>query len=384
MEPPIRSEAELRQRQQRGDLRVRDASAYRRLVQQQGLETAFASTDVVVAADAVFTDQASLHLSLGPCDPPIRLHSVQLGGVSGLASGGSGELVLPIGGGLADPDRLSGAAVLDKLLAGQTLPLDASGEATPLHPRRELHTDLSLQRIGAGRLLLHRAIAENGVVAVSSAPGVCHSPFGPLLGPFTTGLYSCPGAGSIGLTMPALTLLGPGSPVLVAGSIGWVMGSGSGHQPSPRRQASGHATTPGAVAAVAVDLHGLDRRWLRAAHFEGHGAALLVAIAAPVPLLHLEGARQAAAGASELEATVLDLALPRRVKPAFGRVSYAELAQGSFRLRDRPVRCAPAHSPRLAAEIAQQLVQDLQAGRFPLRLPSRALANRSAQVPLDP
>lgn len=384
MEPTVRSEAELQQRQQRGDLRVRGARAYRRLVRQEGLEAAFASTDVVVAADAVFTDQACLHLSLGPTDPPIRLHSVQLGGVNALASGGSGELVLPIGGGLADPERLSGATVLARLLEGQSLPLDASGEATPQHPRRELHTDLNLERIGAGRLLLHRAIGENGVVAVSSAPGLCHSPFGPLLGPLTTGLYSCGGAGSIGLTMPALQLLGPGSPVLVAGCIGWVVGSGSGHQPSPRRQASGHATTPGAVAAVAVDLHGLDRRWLRAAHFEGHGGALLVAIAAPVPLLHRAGARQAAAGASDLEATVLDLALPRRVKPAFGRVSYAELARGSFQLRDRAVRCAPAHSPRLAEEITQELVEALQAGRFPLRLPSRALGSRSAQVPLDP
>ncbi len=135
-------------------------------------------------------------------------------------------------------------------------------------------------------------------------------------------------------------------------------------------------------------LHGLVQRAKTNASVVMSGtlliAIVLVAIAAPVPLLHLNGARQAAAGASELAATVLDLALPRRVKPAFGRVSYAELTQGSFRLRDRPVRCAPAHSPRLAEEIAQQLLEALQAGRFPLRLPSRALGSRSAQLPLDP
>ncbi|MFQ6537490.1 MULTISPECIES: homocysteine biosynthesis protein [Aphanothece] len=384
MTPPPRSEAGLRQRQERGELRVLTAAHYRALVAREGLAAAYAATDVVVAADAGFTDQASLQLSLGPCDPPIRLRTVQLGGVNGLASGGSGELVLPIGGAATEREGPSGARLLGALLAGRSVPLAAGGEATPLHPRRELHTDLSLERIAAGRLLLHRAIGENGIVAVSSAPELCHSPLGPLLGPFTTALYSCGGPGSIGLTMPGLHLLGPGSPVLVGGAIGWVIGSGSGHQPEPRRQPSGHARTPGAVAAVAVDLHGLDGRWLRPCFFEGHGHALLVAIAAPVPLLDPTVARQAAAGPEQLEAPVLDLAIPRRVKPSLGTASYADLLHGDLTVGGRSLRCAPAHSPRLAQEVAEDLVQRLSSGTFPLRLPGLPLGGRPALVPLDP
>ncbi|SBO42949.1 homocysteine biosynthesis protein [Cyanobium sp. NIES-981] len=379
-----RSEAGLRHRQEQGELRVRSAEAFRRLVREHDLATAYERTDVVVAADAGFTDQASLHLSLGPTDPPIRLQRIEMAGVQGLASGGSGELVLPIGGGMGDPERSSGAAVLDRLLRGQAVPLAAAGEATRQHPRRDLNTELTLERIAAGRLLLHRAIGENGVVAVSSLPGICHSPIGPLLGPLTTGLYSCGGAGSIGMTSPGLRALGPGSPVLVAGAIGWVMGSGSGHQPEPRRQASGHARTPGAVAAVAVDLHGLDPRWLRPCHFEGHGSGLLVAIAAPVPLLSLSTARWAATGPEALQTPVLDLAIPRRVKPALGQVSYAELQQGSFAIQGHRLRCAPAHSPRLAASITERLITLLQSGAFPLRLPALPLGSRAGLVPLDP
>jgi len=284
---PPRSALELRQRQERGELRVRTAAAYRALVQRLGLAEAYAATDVVVAADAGFSDQATLQLSLGPSDPPIRLRELQLGGVTGLASGGPGELALPIGAG--------GAQVLEALLRGEALPFAASGEATALHPRRELHTNLDLSRIGLARLLLQRAIVENGVVACSSAAGLCASPWGPLLGPHHTALYSCGGAGSIGLTMPGLSQLGPGSPVLVAGATGWVVGAGSGHQPGVRRQPSGHATSPGAVVAVAVDLDGLQPRWLRACAFEGHGSALLVPIAAPVQLLDAGSARTAAA-----------------------------------------------------------------------------------------
>ena len=373
---PPRSSLELRQRQERGALRVRTAAAYRTLVQELGLAEAYAVTDVVVAADACFSDQGSLHLSLGPTDPPIRLRELQLGGVTALASGGPGELVLPIGSG--------GARVLEALLGGEALPLAASGEATPLHPRRELHTNLDLGRIGLARLVLQRAIVENGVVACSSAAGLCASPWGPLLGPHHTALYSCGGAGSIGLTMPGLGQLGAGSPVLVAGATGWVLGAGSGHQPGVRRQPSGHATSPGAVAAVAVDLADLERRWLRACTFEGHGSGVLVAIAAPVQLVDASSARRAAATPEQLQAPVLDLAIPRRVKPSLGTVSYAELASGRLTVGAQRLRCAPAHSPRLAAEIGEELVKRLEQNRFPLQLPLQPLPERPNLLPLDP
>jgi uncharacterized protein (DUF39 family) len=378
-----RSEGQLRERQERGTLRVRSAAGFRALAGDQGLERAYADTDVVVAADAGFSDQASLSLSLGPSDPPIRLRQAGLGGVAGLASGGPGELVLPVGGGLADPAGHSGAQLLAALLAGEPLAFDASGEGTACHPRRELHTELRLNQIGTGRLLLHRAIAENGVVAVSSSDGLCASPWGPVLGPYATALWSCGGAGSIGLTMPGLSLLGPGSPVLVAGSIGWVLGAGSGHQPGARRQASGHALTPGATAAVSVDLHNLEGRWLRPCFIAGHGCALLVAIAAPVPLLNLEVARRAATGPDQLQATVLDLAIPRRIKPALGSVSYAELASGRIVVGGRKLRSAPAHSPRLAAEITAELVSRLEQNRFPIRLPVLPLSARPGLLPID-
>ncbi|MEI6359353.1 MAG: homocysteine biosynthesis protein [Synechococcus sp. ELA619] len=357
--------------------------AFRQQVAAEGLEAAYASTDVVVASTAEFTDQASLVLNLGPSDPPIRIRRFQLDGVGGWGGHGSTDLVVPIGGGLVDPLRRGGAQVLAALLAGQALDLSASGDATALHPRRELESQLDLDRIGSGRLLLHRGIVENGLVAVSSAEGLTPSPYGPLLGPYGTALYSCSGAASIGLTMPGLALLGPGSPVLVAGALGWVSGPGSGHQPHPRRLASGHARSPGAVAALTVEVQGLRPQWLRACFFEGHGSALLVAIAAPVPLINLEVARQAAVPDSALEAPVLDFSIPRRIRPSFGAVSYSQLLAGQIQVEGQSLSCAPAHSPRLAASIAEELVSQLQEGRFPLRLPLVPLANRPALVPLE-
>jgi L-aspartate semialdehyde sulfurtransferase len=370
-----RSETELQHRQSAGDLRVCSAAAFRERVARDGLATAYANTDVVVAANAEFCEQASLVLHLGPSDPPIRVRRFRLGNAEGIGGHGSSDLVLPIGQG--------GSAVLAELLAGASLPLSLSGEPSSQQPRLELETRLHLAAIGAGRLLLHRGIVENGVVAVSSREGRLATPWGPVLGPLATALYSCGGAGSIGLTMPGLSLLGPGSPVLVAGAIGWVSGAGSGHQPQPRRQPSGHALSPGACAALSVDIHDLQPRWLRATQTEAEGTGLLVAIAAPVPLINLGVARQAAAGEHDLQAPVLDFAIPRRVRPSFGRVSYAALRSGQLNLEGRQLTCAPGHSPRLAEEIGAELAEQLRGGRFPLRLPLQPLTARAALLPLD-
>ena len=354
---------------------MRTAADYRALVAEAGLAEAYHRTDVVVAANAEFTDQASLVLHLGPSDPPIRVRRFRLGAAEAIGGHGNTDLVLPLGQG--------GARVLAELLAGQRLPISLSGEGTAQQPRLELDTNLSLAEIGAGRLLLHRGIGENGVVAVSSREGTLPTAWGPVLGPLTTALYSCGGAGSIGLTMPGLGLLGPGSPVLVAGGLGWVSGAGSGHNPGVRRQPSGHALSPGACAAVEVDLHSLDPRWLRATRLEGGGSGLLVAIAAPVPLINAAVAQQAAAGDAELQAPVLDFAIPRRIRPSHGQMSYAELHSGQLSLRGRRLTCAPGHSPRLAAAIAEDLVQRLKEGSFPLRLPLQALPARASLIPLE-
>ncbi|MCT0214152.1 MULTISPECIES: homocysteine biosynthesis protein [unclassified Synechococcus] len=379
-----RSESELQQRQRSGDLRVCSGPVFRALVAAEGLAAAYAATDVVVAANAEFTDQATLQLNLGPVDPPMRMRQVQLDQVAGLAASGSGGITLPIGGGLVQPLRRGGAQVLGTLLAGGEVELLATGEATVLHPRRELRARLSLERIGSGQLLLHRGISENGVVAISSGSGITHSPYGPLLGPYATALYSNGGSRSIGLTMPRLALLGPGSPLLVGGAIGWVVGAGQGHQPQARRLPSGQARSPGAVAAISVDLHRLRPEWVRPCFLEGQGSGLVVAIAAPIPLINSTVASQAALSDAELEAPVLDFSIPRRIRPSFGAVPYSQLLAGEIVVDGRRLRCFPAHSPRLAEAMAEQLVEQLRSGHFPLRLPLQPLPRRSGLIPLDP
>ena len=358
---PNRSETELQQWQREGQLQVRSATAFRALAQEQGLEQAYRETHVVVASDAELTQQASLVLHLGPSDPPIRVRQVRFGPAEGHGGHGNTDLVIPMGSG--------GAPLLSALLEGQRLPLSIGGTPSQQQPKVELETELGLAEIPCGRLLLHRGICENGVVAVSSREGLTPTPWGPVLGPWTSALYSCRGPGSIGLSMPGLQDLGAGSPVLVGGAIGWVSGPGSGHNPATKRSPIGHALGPGACCALQVDLHGLKPSAIRSTRLPDGSSGLLVAIAAPIPLLNRSRAEQLLAPAEALSAPLLDFGIPRRVRPSPASATYAELLSGSVRLGERQLSAAPAHSPRLAEEAAAQLQDMLQSGAFPLRLP---------------
>ena len=378
-----RSCAELLQRQEQGDLRVCTALDFRSRVEAGGLEQAYADTDVLAAGSCSFTDQGQLWLSLGPSDPPLRLRQARLGAVSTIGGFGAGELCLPIGGRASGQRRLGGAQVLDALLAGEEVPLELQGEGTNLHPRRELQTTIQLERLNQARLLLARGISENGVVAVSSSEGLLASPFGGLLGPFGNALFNGSGARSIGMTMPGLHQLGAGSAVLVAGAIGHVLGPGSGHQPQTRRQPSGHARAPGAAVALSAELASLQRQWIRPCWFEGHGAALLVAVAAPVLLLGERQAVQAAVPDNALEAPVLDFSIPRRIRPGFGTVSYRELLAGRIQVDGQQIPAAPACSLSLGDSLTELLAEQLQDGRFPLPAQITPLSQQGRLHPLE-
>ena len=378
-----RTPEELLQRQLAGTLRVCSALDFRERVAAGGLEQAYADTDVVAAGSCEFTDQGQLWLSLGPSDPPMRLKSARLGGVSTSGGFGTAELCVPIGGRASGERRRGGAQVLDALLRGDTVPLELRGEGTTLHPRRELHGGIALGDLNQARLLLSRGISENGLVAVSSSEGLLRSPYGGLLGPFGNALFNCAGGRSIGMTMPGLEQLGPGSAVLVAGATGRVLGPGSGHQPQTRRQASGHSRAPGASVALSVDLAGLQRRWIRPCWFDGHGAALLVAIAAPVLLLGERQAVQAGLPESALEAPVLDFSIPRRIRPGFGTVSYGELLAGRIQVDGHQIPAAPSCSLALGDSLCEELVVQLQEGRFLLPARLSPLSQQGRLHPLE-
>jgi uncharacterized protein (DUF39 family) len=78
----------------------------------------------------------------------------------------------------------------------------------------------------------------------------------------------------------------------------------------------------------------------------------------------------------DLVAPVIDFSIPRRVRPTFGLVSYAQLKSGYIVLNGRKVRTAPLVSLRRSMQVAEILKQWIASGQFTLTQPV-------APLPLD-
>ena len=372
---------QLQQRQAAGDLRVRTSDQFRADVAAMGLQKAFARTDVLAAGGCGVSTQASLTIGPGPCDPPMQIQRAELGGVRLHCRGGNNSLAMPLSAG--DHPERSGAAVFHALLKGASVSFVASGEKRPQFPRQELVTQLDLAGLGTTRLLLPRAVSENGIVAVNSGETRIWSFHGPLLERRGNGVFTAPGGRSIGLSSPRLRCLGVGSPVFVAGAVGVVMGAGIGHQPRCKRLSSGHALAPGATAAVSADADHMKPDWVRPCWFGELGAGVMVAVAAPVPLLTVQAAAAAGVGDHELQAPVLDFSVPRRVRPGFGCVSYKDLLRGRILIEGRAVSTASATSLRLTDDVTAALAEKLRDGSFPLVAPFQPLGEKATLTPVN-
>ncbi|MEM6437558.1 MAG: homocysteine biosynthesis protein, partial [Cyanobacteria bacterium P01_D01_bin.115] len=80
---------------------------------------------------------------------------------------------------------------------------------------------------------------------------------------------------------------------------------------------------------------------------------------------------------------VMDFSIPRRVRPTFGLVSYAQLKSGQLTLNGQKVRTAPLASIYLSRQVASELKDWLTAGQFELTQPVAPLARDRAFLSQD-
>jgi L-aspartate semialdehyde sulfurtransferase len=84
---------------------------------------------------------------------------------------------------------------------------------------------------------------------------------------------------------------------------------------------------------------------------------------------------------ADLVAPIVDFAIPRRVRPTFGLVSYAQLKSGKVKIDGKAVRVAPLASLYLSQEVAKCLQQQIIAGEFLLSEPVAPLPDDRLFIP---
>jgi uncharacterized protein (DUF39 family) len=399
----MRSIEEINQKIQRGEAVVDTADTFKARAQEDGVQAAARAVDVVVTATFEPMESSGAILNLGHTDPPIKLLECYLDGVPAYAGFGAVDLYLGASqpslppsaragtliarpGEMLDPEEIrehGGGHVIADLVAGRGVHLKATGHATDCYPRASLDTTISRDTINQFYLFNPRCLYQNFIVGVNGGERPLSTYLGPLQPGLGNAVYSNPGAMAPLLNDPDLDILGIGTRIFLGGGIGYLAWEGTQHFPLQRRLPNRTPIGPAATVALIGDAKQMQSKWVRGCYFRGYGPSLMLGVGVPIPILNEQIAVSCAVQDNDILAPVVDFSIPRRVRPTFGLVSYAQLKSGTIVIEGQKVRTASLASIYLSRQVADELKGWIDSGSFELTAPVAKLPTDRAFLPHD-
>ncbi|MFM7450619.1 MAG: homocysteine biosynthesis protein [Leptolyngbyaceae cyanobacterium] len=346
-----------------------------------GVSQVAQQVDVVTTGTFEPMESSGAIINLGQTDPPIKIRQCWIDGVPAYSGFGAVDLYLgatqmgePVDG--DDGRERGGGDVIEDLIAGKSVHLRAIGQVTDCYPRATLETTITCDTINQFYLFNPRNLYQNFIVGVNGGDRPLYTYLGPLQPRLGNAVYSNPGAISPLFNDPDLELIGIGTRIFLGGGVGYVAWEGTQHFPLQKRLPNRTPIGPAATLALIGDAKQMDPRWVRGCYFKSYGPSLMLGVGIPLPVLHEEIVARCAIQDADLVAPIVDFSIPRRVRPTFGLVSYAQLKSGRVVIDGKTVRTAPVASIYLSNQVALALKQWIEAGQF-------LLSETIAPIPSD-
>ena len=394
----MRTIAEINAKIQQQRAVVRTVEELKARVQEIGVAKAAKETDVITTGTFEPMESSGAILNIGHTDPPIKIRQCWLDGVMAYSGFGAVDLYLGAtqlaeglpGEGLEE--ERGGGHVIADLIAGKSINLRATGHVTDCYSRASFETTITKDSINQFYLFNPRNLYQNFIVGVNGGERPLFTYLGPLQPGLGNAVYSNPGALSPLMNDPDLELVGVGSRIFLGGGVGYVAWEGTQHFPLQKRLPNRTPVGPAATLALIGDAKQMQSRWVRGCYFKSYGPSLMLGVGLPLPVLNETVVAHCAVQDQDLVAPVVDFSIPRRVRPTFGLVSYAQLKSGKITIDGKTVRSAPLASIYLSRQVAQELKQWITEGKFTLTEPVAAIPNdrsfiaqdrRGAQLTMD-
>lgn len=354
------------------------------LVAEKGMKQALKEVDVVTTATFGPMCSSGAFINFGHSDPPIRMSKVRLNGVPAYA--GIAAVDAYIGATELSETKgmeYGGAHVIEELIAGKDIRLEAESYGTDCYPRREIATHINKNNINQAFMFNPRNAYQNYSAAVNTSARTLYTYMGTLLPECGNVAYSTAGQLSPLLNDPFYRTIGIGTRIFLGGAQGYVAWEGTQHNPAQLRGDNGVPLGGAGTLALVGDIKQMDRRFIRAAVFEKYGVTLFVGIGIPIPLLDEDILSKVTVKDSEIFTGIVDYSVGEGPRPMLRNVSYAELRSGSVTLRGKEVPTVPLSSLNKAREIAGSLKELISRGEFLLSQPVAALPHQNKVMKLE-
>lgn len=394
MDTIMRAIAEINEKIRAQKAVVCTVAEIKQRVADEGVTAVAKAVDVITTGTFEPMESSGAMINLGHTDPPIKIRQCWIDGVAAYA--GFGAVDLYIGatqpteysqkGELADLDDQhdrGGGHVIADLIAGKPLPFRALGQVTDCYPRASFETTISRDTINQFYLFNPRNLHQNFIVGVNGGDRPLYTYLGPLQPRLNNAIYCNPGAIGPLMNDPDLDIVGIGTRIFLGGGVGYVAWEGTQHFPLQKRLPNRTPIGPAATVALIGDARQMDAKWVRGCYFRSYGPSLMLGIGIPLPVVNESVVAHCAVQDQDLVAPVVDFSIPRRVRPTFGLVSYAQLKSGLLTLDGRKVRAAPLASLYLSQQVAETLKAWIEAGDFELTEAIAPLPRDRAFMPQD-
>ena len=323
--------------------------------------------DVVTTATFGPMCSSGAFINFGHTTPPMRMEKLTLnnvpayGGVAAVdAYIGATETAMP-------HDNYGGAHVIEDLIAGKDVLLQASAKGTDCYPRTEIKTLINKSTINEFIMFNPRNAYQNYNVAVNSTSKIKFTYMGTLLPAFGNANFSTSGELSPLLNDPEMRTIGIGTRIFIGGSTGYVAWNGTQFNTGKPLNEYGIPVGNAATLAVIGDAKQMSTQFIKAAYFEKYGVSMFVGIGIPIPIIDEDMAKRVSIRNSQIETNVVDYGSGNF--EILERTNYKLLFSGEITLNGKKIRTAPLSSVKVAREIAGFLKKEITEGRFFLTEP---------------
>ncbi|MBU1929704.1 MAG: homocysteine biosynthesis protein [Candidatus Omnitrophota bacterium] len=374
--------AEINQKIKKGEVVVVTAEEIIDLVEKKGLKKAAQEVDVVTTGTFGPMCSSGAYFNIGHSKPKIKIGggACRLNDVPVYTGFAAMDIYL---GATALPDddplnkvypgefRYGGGHVIQELLEGKDIRLEATAYGTDCYPRKKLDTYISLKDLNEAVLFNLRNCYQNYNVAVNLSDRILYTYMGVLKPNCGNANYCSAGQLSPLLNDPYYKTIGIGTRIFLGGGIGYVAWQGTQHNPNVKRKDNGVPFAPGGTLAVIGDLKQMESQWLRGTSMLGYGVTLSVGIGVPIPVLNEEIAQFCAVKDEEIYAYIIDYsqAYPQGMPGTLGEVNYKQLKSGKINLQGKEISTGALSSYSKAKEIAEELKSWIKKGDFLLSDP---------------
>lgn len=330
----------------------------------------FKKVDIVTTATFGAMCSSGAFLNLGHTNPPMRMEKLTLNGVS--AYGGIAAVDTYIGATQESPDnpRYGGAHVIQELIEGKDVLLEAWGKGTDCYPRKHIKTLINKDSINEAYLFNPRNAYQNYNVAVNSTSREVDTYMGKLLPELGNATFSTSGELSPLLKDPNMRAIGIGTRIFIGGTQGFVTWQGTQFDTTKPKNEYGVPINPAATLALIGDLKNMTSEFVKAAYFTGYGITLFMGIGIPIPILDEDMAKSVAVRNEQIETCIFDYG--KEDRPMLGRVNYAQLRSGTITLNGKTIKTTALSSLTKARQIASLLRLEIKERRFEIVKPIQA------------